>query len=575
MWYGESAQSGIRCTQNSSRQRNSQVGPEKMNLKEPLARVNPTVRWGLLAFLLCASVYLLRLDEVAGMFVDDGWYILLGKALATGQGYTLINSPSAGIMPVYPPAFPALLSLIFRIYPSFPANVWLLKLPSILGLLLSGALAYYYLVRIHELNRGLAFGITVLTLLTPALVFLATSTVMSEIFFMLIQTAVFVIVERSLRVAAKGAGGLLVITAAGLASVAFLTRSIGVGLLVAAGIYYLLNRRVLYAVAFSFVVCLMVGPWLLYARHDALTAAQVFEQKGYITQSYSASFWQKLAGAPESGTISYRQLPRRVAGNMSEVCIRDIGGLTLPALYRSSAESGMETFGMTGDMGMATDVKIVSAVVSAFSVLGFFIVVRRKLRLSELTLLCTLPVILTWPWLPFRFLVPFTPFIFLYLVSGMEGAWSASLRLLKVGASSGRSGPRNALPVPVRIFLQCAILLNLYDHGNFLLGKFHLVGSPPVMVESFSDGEMLMGWMRANLEPSAVIATENPPLVHLYTGLKTVSTSDTKEELVRRKVNYVAHVSPFFAPPFSDADTKKQILFETSRYHFFVLQLGP
>jgi hypothetical protein len=86
---------------------------------------------------------------------------------------------------------------------------------------------------------------------------------------------------------------------------------------------------------------------------------------------------------------------------------------------------------------------------------------------------------------------------------------------------------------------------------------------------------VLMGWMRANLEPSAIIAAENPPLVHLRTGLKTVSLSDTKEELVRRNVNYVAHVSPFFAPPFSDADTEKQTLFETSRYHFFVFQLRP
>ena len=50
--------------------------------------------------LLCLAVYLLRLDRVAGLLQDDGWYILLAKALASGQGYTLINSPTAGI-PLY------------------------------------------------------------------------------------------------------------------------------------------------------------------------------------------------------------------------------------------------------------------------------------------------------------------------------------------------------------------------------------------------------------------------------------------------------------------------------------------
>jgi hypothetical protein len=539
-----------------------------MNFKNRLVRLNATMRWGLLILLFCLSLYLLRLDAVAGMFVDDGWYILLGKALATGQGYMLINSPTAGIMPAYPPAFPALLSLLFRIGPAFPANVWLLKLTSVLSLLGCGVLTYYYFVQVHEVRRSVAIGIALLTLVTPALVFLATSTLMSEIFFMLLQTATFVTVERSLRATRRKAGWLLVITAAGLASVTFLTRSIGVGLLVAGAVYYLLNRRVIYAVTFSFMVCLMVGPWLIYARQHAPTPEQIFEQKGYITQSYSVSFWQRLAGAPESGTISYRELPNRLLRNLSEVSVRDVGGLTLPALYRSSAESGMEVFGMTGDMGMALDVRIISAVLTVFSIFGFIVVVRRGLRLSELTFLCTLPVILTWPWLPFRFLVPFIPFIFLYLVNGIDGASRALLRLLK----PDRSRPARALSTPARIFLMCAILLNLYEHGSYLLGKFHVAGSSPVMIQSFSEAEQLMAWMRANLPPTAIVATENPPLVNLLTGLRTVSITSKPEELARRKVNYAAHISQFFAPP--SADLNMRVMYETGEVHFFVAELG-
>ena len=228
------------------------------------------VRWGILAFLSCLAVYLLRLDSVAGMFGDDAWYILLGKSLATGQGYTLINSPSAGIMPEYPPAFPALLSLVFRLYPSFPANVWLLKMPSIICLLLTGLLAYHYLVRVHQVGRRLALGISLATMLTPGLVFLATSTLMSEIVFMFLLTATLVVVERSLSVVNRRLAWLLLTLAAVIATLAFLTRSIALGLLISVLIYYLIKKRFAFALIFPLLVCLLLGPWLYYKKQKIL-----------------------------------------------------------------------------------------------------------------------------------------------------------------------------------------------------------------------------------------------------------------------------------------------------------------
>ena len=44
------------------------------------------------AMLLTLAVYLLRLDRVAGLVVDDAWYVLLGQALARGEGYRLVSS---------------------------------------------------------------------------------------------------------------------------------------------------------------------------------------------------------------------------------------------------------------------------------------------------------------------------------------------------------------------------------------------------------------------------------------------------------------------------------------------------
>ena len=70
-----------------------------------------------------AAIYLLRLDGYAGLMVDDAWYIVLGKALATAKGYRLISSATTPMVPAVPPGFPALLSLVFRLRPRFPA-IW-------------------------------------------------------------------------------------------------------------------------------------------------------------------------------------------------------------------------------------------------------------------------------------------------------------------------------------------------------------------------------------------------------------------------------------------------------------------
>jgi hypothetical protein len=60
---------------------------------KPFTRLMPAF----IVVLVLAPIYLLRIDHVVGMVVDDAWYVLLAKALADGRGYELINAPLAGI----------------------------------------------------------------------------------------------------------------------------------------------------------------------------------------------------------------------------------------------------------------------------------------------------------------------------------------------------------------------------------------------------------------------------------------------------------------------------------------------
>ena len=110
----------------------------------------------LIVLLVAVPIYVLRLDHVVGMVVDDAWYVMLAKGLAEGRGYQLINAPIDGILPGYPPGFPALLSLVFHLSPDFPGNVWLLKSVSMAAMFGVATLSYWYLHQLRRLPRHLA-----------------------------------------------------------------------------------------------------------------------------------------------------------------------------------------------------------------------------------------------------------------------------------------------------------------------------------------------------------------------------------------------------------------------------------
>jgi hypothetical protein len=82
------------------------------------------VRLMVLVALLSAAVAWWASEPYAvGVFHDDGVYVILGKALATGHGYRYLHLPGAPAATHYPPLYPLLLAGLWRIAPNFPANV--------------------------------------------------------------------------------------------------------------------------------------------------------------------------------------------------------------------------------------------------------------------------------------------------------------------------------------------------------------------------------------------------------------------------------------------------------------------
>ena len=464
-----------------------------------------TLLISLAVVLIPLPIYILRLDRVAGMVIDDAWYVMLAKALADGRGYWLVNAPIEGILPGYPPGFPALLSVIFRLTPDFPENVWLLKSVSIVAMLGVALLSHFYLYRLRQMPRHLAVLASIGIATTPALVFLATSTVMSECVFALAQLGVVVVAHRAIEAPPVRGWRLAVVTGV-LGAAAVLIRSVGVGVVAAVFLSFLRARQWKRLSAFTVVVAIGIAPWLLYSRAHAPTHEHQEIHRGSLVYGYGDQFWMRFAGSALSGRVTALELPDRVVTNVIDVFGRSFVGIFGPVLLRGPDESGEEVVFLGGQVGwtfigfggLATTMAV-SFALGGVIVWGFVSTVRERVTVAEFLVPISLLITLLWPFWSFRFVLPLTPFLYLYFVKGLTQLSAARVALLVI------------------------ISLNLYDHGGYIT---HVRSDPSKGADwlaMYDELDTTLNWMKAHLEPDGVVASTNPAIVHLRTGHKTIT----------------------------------------------------
>ncbi len=532
---------------------------------------SPAPRWvtvaGIVSLVGSLLIYVLRLDRVVGLFVDDGWYALLAKSLATGQGYSLINSPSSGILPLYPPAFPFLLSLLYRVSPDFPDNVWLLKSVSIAAMIGVGVIAYRYFVRERKMPAHLALGISVASVLSPPLVFLATSSLMSECVFALIFLLTVVVMEKCVRAGRSARGIQLAVAGAALASIGFLTRSIAVALIVAGFLYLLKARLIKSAVVFALATAAFAGPWVIYTRLHTPTLEHQKEQGGHIVLPYTTQFWQKRAGFTFSGTVAAADLPERIINNFIEITGRDVGRIVVTPLFEALRDPYAEAQRQEVREGGRGDTWSVSFFLSIFAIIGLIAAMREKMTMAELAVPFSLGITALWPWETFRFVLPLIPFVIFYFTMGVR---AVSLLLRKGDA-------RRPWLAPAAVVLLVAAT-NIYGNASYL-SKTMDSSDPdrPPWLQIFDEAEAMFKWVDEHVAETDVIATANPPLVHLYTGNKTIASdapAENWDNWNRLGVRYLVRASVY--PEAPDPSERKFNMVYRARgvVNFRVIDLG-
>jgi hypothetical protein len=233
-----------------------------------------------------------------GVFVDDGYYVILAKSLATGHGLRNLQLPGEPYATHFPPGYPVFLSLLWRLAPEFPQNVAVFKFANAGLLGLAAGLGYVFgVTRLGLSGRLAAPAVLFGTASIPAL--LLAGMVLSETLFLALLLATLLVAERAADGPTLGSAILVGV----LCGILALVRTLGAVVLPVAAI--LLWRRGGWrcgalAMAAGFLVLM---PWQGWAA--ARSGSEVPELAGllgsyggWLVQGYRELGWSGLWALP-------------------------------------------------------------------------------------------------------------------------------------------------------------------------------------------------------------------------------------------------------------------------------------
>ena len=410
---------------------------------------------------------------VCGLYHDDAIYVITAKALAHDQGYRLINIPHSPIQTKYPIIYPALLAVIWCLWPSFPENLLAMQSLSLLASAITIGLCYLYLVRFGYCKRSIAASAGLLCATSSEFLYFSTVTLAEMPFALLLILALWkldshVIAPSSSRNSQFLLGVLL--------SLPFLCRTIGAPFIVTGLIIIYFAKRPVHWVALGSVTVFL--PWIIWALNGWNFMGQGSDLR-YYTDYIS---WWKSAALPSIGHIVFHNILNVLSNSCTFV-------FQLFSKMMSSLHSFFRIVFVLF-VGAIPWVIIVSKL-RQFNILAWFLAVY-------------LIMILLWPWPPSRFLAPILPILVPYLLIGILviGRRLFSRRLYQIFAAVGL------------IVILVSNMMQVYTVHQ----KNQLTGLPFVNSDvSWSSYERIFDWLRTNTQVNDVVASGLDTMIYLYT----------------------------------------------------------
>jgi hypothetical protein len=419
------------------------------------------------AFILGAvflvSAYAIAISAPAtGIFHDDGIYVVTARALAEGQGYRIISLPDSPPQTKYPILFPWLLSLVWRLAPSFPDNLLFLRAVPLASTVVWLWLSWRLLLACGA-PRATATAVVALTAASPWVVFLGTA-LLSETLFAALFTGSLLLLTR---VREESAPIVRVCALAGLlAGACFLTRTAGIALIAGGFAWLLVNRDRVAALAFGAAAATLVIPWTVWVLSNTGVDADSY----YSAASYGS--WN---------VVSHYAWPEKLA----VVAINAMRWILAP----------LALWGIDVPLWQAIPVVFLAAFVCR----GMW-----RTRTHPVTWCVTayMAIVMVWVWPPVRFIAPMLPLLLWHV--------SVALRRLPVAPV--------AVVVTALIATSSAALFHAVAHA-------HTKGVMWLRAESAEDWHRystLFEWIRRETPADAVLTGNLDPTYFLYTGRKAV-----------------------------------------------------
>lgn len=443
-------------------------------------------RW-IVALLVAAvvAVALLAMSPApVGVYFDDGVYVMLGKALATGQGLRDLNLPGSPLATHFPPGYPALLALLWRLDPAFPANVALFRLANVTLLGAATVLAWRLATTRLGLGRGAAaLGVLAGAGMYPAM-FLA-GAVMSEMLFLVLLLAALLNLERLLETPSPARS----VAVGALIGLVGLTRTIGIVVLPAALVLLAWRRRPAAALAVLLASCALLVPWQLWVSAHGAAVAPEFQG------NYGPYLPWMLAGAAAHGPAFFLRIAARNAAAIASV-LQPAGGAGLPgaAVYATAAAAA------------------IAAGAGAWRVF-------RRAPATVLSLAAYVLVMLVWPFPADRFVWAVWPLLVLLAVVGV----AAVLRWRPAGAP-GHVARAVGVAAGVAVVAGHAVVIAQVVKGDdwwTALPRARAAAAAPVV-----------RWVAQHTAATDVVVTDHglANVVALYTGRKTLPAQDPQAD---------------------------------------------
>ncbi|HUK91031.1 MAG TPA: hypothetical protein VLZ81_11570 [Blastocatellia bacterium] len=449
-----------------------------------------------------------------GFYNDDAIYLTTAKALATGQGYRIISLPYEPAQTKYPPFYPFLLSLVWRLKPDFPSNLTAMMLVTVFSSIIAAAVAWVYISKFRYASKWtalIAVGLAAINLQTRSY----TTGIYAEMTFAALCTLALLLAEMYEGRARAPALGLALGVVMGLA---FLTRVNAVSLIIAVALYFGLARRWRRLLLSVGVASLFVLSWGIWTHVNRTTH---FETNAIFMTDYGRFYWNVIRNTAD---IEHRSIPAVALGTIEgsvAALLQEVPAEVAGSYTRWAPASVADTDGLTM-RGILAVTLIMIAVGMRFSQRG-------KWRLLPIYLITFLAVMLPLPpgesVYP-RYILPILPFLMVFLLTGLGGSAKALWRCLTGSRGSGWkliAGLATAPLMAILIFILMSYGLSAYSSVRYSKAATGAgVGRFGIEAEGFK-------WIEANTPQSAVVASIYHPMYYLYTGRKAVlcfSTGD-------------------------------------------------